>query len=70
MNRVIVYSVIVTYDDYEQDLDNLYASSEAALASARKIIKQPQGVIRVEVQKDEITDTGRHWLATLLNISK
>lgn len=65
--RLIVYSVIVSYVDdiLSSDLDNIFPTSESAIAAAKKVAQSPS-VYRVEVQREEVTEQyGRHWLATV-----
>lgn len=66
--RLIVYSVIVTYNDdiLSGDLDNIFPTEESAVREAKKIFEHSPSVYGVEVQKEEVTEQyGRHWLRTV-----
>lgn len=64
--RLIVYAVIVTYDDYTEDLDNIFPTAESAIAYAKRIFEQSPDIYKVVVDKDKVTeDYGRGWLSTI-----
>lgn len=70
MKQLTVYSVIITYDDYTQDLDNIYPSEESAVKSARRLLSQPD-IIEVQVNKDSVTEQfGRSWKKTVYRETK
>lgn len=66
-----VYSVIVTYDDYTEDLDNIFPTAQSAILAAQDIINHSPGVYKVTVQEDAVTEKyGRSWRKTLLTKTK
>ena len=70
MTELTVYSVIITYGDYTQDLDNIYPSEESAIKSARMRLSQPD-IIEVQVNKDAVTEQfGRSWKKTVYRETK
>lgn len=70
MKELIVYSVIITYGDYTDDLENIYPSEESAVKSAKMLLSLPD-VIEVEVNKDSVTDRfGRRWKKTVYRETK
>lgn len=65
MKELTVYSVIIVYEDYTQDLDNIYPSEESAVKYARMLLSQPN-IIEVQVNKDSVTEQfGRSWKKTV-----
>lgn len=70
MKELTVYSVIVTYADYSTDLDDIFPTEESAIRSAKKLLSQ-ESIIKVEVQKDEVTEQyGRRWKKTVYRETK
>lgn len=66
-----VYSVIVTYDDYTEDLDNIFPTAQSAILAAQNIISRSPDVYKVTVQEDDVTEKyGRSWRKTLLTKTK
>lgn len=66
-----VYSVIVTYDDYTEDLDNIFPTAQSAILAAQDIINHSPDVYRVTVQEDAVTEKyGRSWRKTLFTKTK
>lgn len=66
--RLIVYSVIITYNDdiLSSDLDNIFPTEESAVRAAKKIFEHSPSVYEVEVQKEEVTEQyGRHCLRSV-----
>ena len=66
-----VYSVIVTYDDYAEDLDNIFPTAQSAILAAQNIISHSPDVYKVTVQEDDVTEKyGMSWRKTLLTKTK
>lgn len=64
--RLIVYAVIVTFDDYTEDLDNIFPTAESAIAYAKRIFKQSHDIYKVVVDRDDVTEEyGRGWKETI-----
>lgn len=64
--RLIVYAVIVTYDDYTEDLDNIFPTAESAILHAEDIFNHSPDIYKVVVDKDKVTEEyGRGWLSTI-----
>lgn len=65
MKELTVYSVIITYEDYSTDLDDIYPTKESAIKHARKILSRGC-VIEVQVNIDSVTEEyGRRYKATV-----
>lgn len=68
--KITVYSVVVTYKDYSQDLDDIYPNQESAIRHAEKLISNPS-VIEAQVNKDSVTEEyGRRWVSTVYRVTK
>ena len=66
-----VYSVIVTYDDYTEDLDNIFPTAQSAILAAQNIFSRSPDVYKVTVQEDDVTEKyGMSWRKTLLTKTK
>lgn len=62
----IVYPVIVTYEDYQQDLDNIFPTHESAVAYAKDLFRKCKDIHSIQVNMSEITTQyGLGWLKTL-----
>lgn len=70
MKELIVYAVLVTYDDYSQDLDEIYPTRESATRNAKKLLSH-HDVIEVQVDEDSVTELyGRRWKKTVYRETK
>lgn len=70
MKELIVYAVILTYDDYSQDLDEIYPTEESAIREAKKLLSY-RAVIEVQVDEDTVTEEyGRRWKKTVYRETK
>lgn len=70
MKELIVYSVIVTYEDYSDDLDEIYPTRESAIRRAKKLLSQSR-IIEVRVNQDVVTEEyGRRWRSTAYRETK
>ena len=70
MKEIIVYSVIVTYEDYSDDLDEIYPTRESAIRHAKKLLSQ-SSIIEVQVNQDSVTEEyGRRWKKTIYRETK
>lgn len=68
--ELIVYAVIITYEDYSQDLDNIYPTEESAKRHAQKLLSH-NNVIEVQVDEDTVTEEyGRGWKKTVYRETK
>ena len=66
-----VYSVIVTYDDHTDDLDNIYPTAQSAILAAQNIISRSPDVYKVTVREDDVTEKyGMSWRKTLFTKTK
>lgn len=70
MKEIIVYSVVITYEDYTQDLDQIYPTVESAIKKAKTLLSH-RNVIEVVVNEDTVTEQyGRGWKKTLYRETK
>jgi len=70
MKELIVYAVIITYEDYSQDLDNIYPTKESAKRHAQKLLSH-NDVIEVQVDENTVTEEyGRGWKKTVYRETK
>ena len=70
MKELIVYAVILTYEDYSQDLDEIYPTKESAIRNAKKLLSR-DSVIEVQVDEDSVTELyGRRWKKTVYRETK
>lgn len=64
--ELTVFAVIVTYRDYNEDLDNIFPTAQSAILAAEDIINHSPDVIKVVVDEDVVTETyGRGWKKTI-----
>lgn len=69
--ELTVFSVITTYSDYTEDLDNIFPTAESAILAAEDIINHNQDVITVVVDEDIVTEKyGRGWKRTIFRKTK
>lgn len=68
--ELIVYAVIITYEDYSQDLDDIYPTEESAKKNAQKLLSR-NNIIEVQVDEDTVTEEyGRRWKKTVYRETK
>ena len=70
MKELTVYAVILTYEDYSQDMDEIYPTKESAIREAKKRFSH-RAVIEVQVDEDTVTEEyGRRWKRTVYRETK